>query len=286
MSFKASKIRGKRKEPVARGKQLIANAAIEEAYAKKIKILIDRMTKDYKKELFEGFDHKDVEAFYGADASTTVLFKRILGRLDRKWRGIFTAFAKDHAGWFAKKVDNYSTFTAKYSLKSLGLAEPKDVNTEALKETLQATIADNVSLITNIQEDFAKNIEGAVFRSIASDNPEEGSPAVMRELMERGNMSKRRAMLIAEDQNAKLYSALNSERMQQNGVELFGWKHSSAGKYPRESHIAREKQDVGYGPGIFRFDSPELWEGPKADQGLPGQAIRCRCRMIPIIQLG
>jgi uncharacterized protein with gpF-like domain len=286
MAFKASKARGKRKEPVARGTQLVPNAALKEAYAKKIKTLIDRMVDDYKDELFQGFGHKDVEFFYGEDASTTAIFKRILGRLDRKWRGVFAAFAKTHANWFASKVNTYSSFTVKHSLKSLGLAEPKDINTQNIKETLQATIAENVNLITNIQEDFAKNIEGLIFRSIASDNPEDNSPAVIRELMERGNMTKRRATLIAEDQNSKLYSALNSERMQQNGVELFGWKHSSAGKYPRESHIAREKEDVGYGPGIFRFDSPELWEGPKADRGLPGQAIRCRCRMIPIIQLG
>lgn len=242
--------------------------------------------KEYREDLARVFDNPSVDDFFVGDASPTNLFKRVLGRLDRRWRGIFSEFAKRHVNYFVEKVDDYSKFSTNHSLKNLGLDDPKDAKTQKMAETMKAAVQENVALITNIQEDFAKSIEGAVFRSLGTTNPSEavGSDEVMRELMHKGGMSKQRAQLIAEDQNSKLYSALNAERMNQNGVEKFRWRHSSAGKYPRASHIAREKQDVGYGPGIFRLDSPELWEGPQADKGLPGEAIRCRCRMIPIIE--
>lgn len=286
MAFKASKTRGRRTQPVAKGTQLIANAGIADAYAKSIKELIDAMMKDYRSELSAGEKHPDVEELYSGDASPTSFFKRILGRLDKKWRGVFTSFAKRHAEAFTKQVNNYSAFSTNHSLKQLGLDNPKDATTQRMSESIAAAIQENVALITNIQESYAKDIEGYVFRSIASPNPtENGIDQLMGNLMDTGDMSKRRAQLIAQDQNLKLYSALNKERMESNGVEKFQWKHSSAGKYPRHTHMEREKEDVGYGPGIFRFDSPELWEGPESDRGLPGQAIRCRCRMIPVIDL-
>lgn len=287
MAFRASKKRAPRpRQAIAEGKQLIANASIRDEYEAGLKIMINKMVADYRRELLRGFNHEDVEDFYTEDASVTVIFKRMLARLDKKWRDKFADFAKDHARRFTEKVDKYSAFTSIHSLKQLGLDKPKDVNTEKMVETIRAATLESANLITNIQADFAKDIAGNVFRSIASPVPSEnGSDKVLALLMERGDMTKRRASLIAEDQNSKLYSALNAERMNQNGIKLFRWKHSSAGKYPRESHIAREKENVGYGPGIFRFDSPELWEGPKNDQGLPGHAIRCRCRMIPVVDL-
>lgn len=287
MAFTASKERKRKsREPVAQGKPLVANAGLEDAYSSELKKLIDRMVADYRAELSDAFNAPPVEEHFTEDASATHYLKRTLQKLDRKWRTIFAPFAKRHAEAFTAKANKYSEFSAKHSLKQLGIDEPKDAQTAEIKETLQASIQENVALITNIQEKFANDIEGVVFRSVASNNPEEqGSDKVLSFLMDQGNMTKRRAQLIAEDQNSKLYTNLNKVRMEQNGVSKFKWRHSSASKYPRESHIRREKDDIGYGPGIYRFDSPELWEGPENDQGLPGEAIRCRCRMIPIIDV-
>lgn len=286
MAFKASSIRQRKRKPLAQGKALVANAGVADAYAKSMTDLVARMEEDYRKLFHSGFKDESVVEFYGEDASPSAILKRILGRLDRKWRGVFTTFAKEQAAKFTDKVDTHSSFQARYVLKGMGLENPKDANTEKMRETLQASIAENVSLITNIQEKFATDIEGVVFRSLASSDPKEtGTNSVMKALMERGDMSKRRAQLIAQDQNNKLYSALNAERMQQNKVELFKWKHVAGNKTSRQTHVERQTDDVGYGPGIYRFDSPELWEGPEADRGLPGQAIRCYCRMIPIIDL-
>jgi uncharacterized protein with gpF-like domain len=287
MAFKASKERKRKaREPIAQGTQLIASAAISDAYGSDLKALIDRMVKDYHAELSAAMQAPSAEGVLTEDASVTGLMKRTLQRLDRKWRGIFAPYAKRAAEAFVAKTDKYSQFSAKHSLKSLGIDQPKDVKTQEIKNSLQSAIEQNVSLITNIQEKFATEIEGVVYRSIASSNPEElGADKIMDFLKDREGMTKRRAQFIAEDQTSKLYTALNKSRMEQNGVSKFKWKHSSASLHPRQTHIDRQYQDVGYGPGIFRLDSPELWEGPEQDQGLPGEAIHCRCRMIPIVDL-
>lgn len=285
MAFRASTVRQRKAKPVAQGKPLIANAGLEDWYYKSMARLIRDMSKDYRSELDAAFGKRVVKAFYVGDASPTSILTRTLRRLRTKWTDVFSVFARNHADTFAQRGDDFSKFSSRHSLKALGIADPKSTGTAQLSEVVKSSIAENVALITNIQEDFAKDIEGTVFRSIASNNPADGSQAVVAKLLEREDMTLRRARTIARDQNSKLYTNLNKARMEQNGVELFRWRHSSAGKTQRHTHVQRQTQDVGHGPGVFRFDSPELWEGPRNDQGLPGEAINCRCRMIPIIDL-
>lgn len=284
MAFKASTERKRKTAPVATGKQLVANAGLESWYRDELDSIIRAMTDDYHAELSDAFKKRTVKAYYTADASVTSIMQRTLKRLKTKWSEAFTKFAAKHALMFADRGQTYAEFSSKHSLKALGIADPRDAKTTVIRDIVQASVAENVALITNIQQDYAKDIEGNVFRSLASNDPEQGTQAVMKDLMERGQMTKRRAATIARDQNSKLYTNLNAARMEANGVSKFRWKHSSAGKTQRRSHVERETQDVGYGPGIFRLDSPELWMGAKADQGLPGEAINCRCRMVPIIE--
>lgn len=285
MAFRASKERTRRRKPIAEGRQLIPNAGLEEWYRKELDRQIREMVADYKKELGYAFRKKPVVKYYAEDASPTSIMTRSLRRLRTKWEDVFERFSKRTAENFAAKGDDYSKFSSKHSLKSLGLDNPKDPKASIISEAVKASIQENVALIKNIQQDFAQDIEGNVYRSLASNDPEQGTNFVMKELIERGEMTKRRAHTIARDQNSKLYANLNKARMEANGVEKFEWVHSSAGKVPRQSHIERQYQDVGYGLGIFRFDSPELYQGPKNDRGIPGESINCRCRARPVLDL-
>lgn len=283
MAFRASKERGRRKTPMAQGQPLIPNSGIAAWYEREIRKELDAMTKEYKEETRASFRTSSVRQFYSEDASPTGVFKKSLGRLRKKWEKRFKELASKLAPKFVSKGATFSEFRSKHVLKGLGIVDPNDPKSVDFHATLQASIQENVALITNIQQDFANRIEGAVYRSVASNNPEEnGLSKVMQELLTGEGVSKRRAHNIAVDQNSKLYTNINKQRMQSNGMDFFRWKHSSAGKTQRHTHIQRQTQDIGYGPGIFRFDSPELWEGPQADAGLPGEAISCRCYMIPV----
>lgn len=284
MAFKASTERGRKKKVAGEGKQLFINAGVEAWYRKELDREILAMTQDYREAIRGCFENRSVRAFYTEDAAAANVFQGAMTRLRKKWAKRFEDLAKRLAPAFVQKGETYSAFTTKHVLKGLGVMDPNNPKSVDLHNALQASVAENVALITNIQQDFAKGIEGDVYRSIASNNPtENGSSKVMENLLKKEGITKRRAEVIARDQNAKLYTNLNKLRMEANGVKLFRWKHSSAGKTQRHTHLERQRQDVGYGPGIFRFDSPELWEGPQSDWGLPGEAINCRCRMQPII---
>lgn len=283
MAFKASKERGRRKTPMAQGKPMLPNAGIADWYSRELLREVNAMFKEYRVSTRDSFKDSSVRAFYAEDASPTNVFKKSLTRLRKKWEKRFSELAQRLAPKFVSKAANYSEFRSKHVLKDMGIADPRSPKSVEFHATLQASIQENVALITNIQQDFANRIEGAVYRSVASNNPNEnGLSKVMEELLSGEGVTKRRAHNIAVDQNSKLYTNINKQRMQSNGMDFFRWKHSSAGKTQRHTHIERQTQDVGYGPGVFRFDSPELWQGPQADQGLPGEAINCKCYMIPV----
>jgi SPP1 gp7 family putative phage head morphogenesis protein len=154
---------------------------------------------------------------------------------------------------------------------------PVSEYTKNIRNTLQASVDFNHTLVTGIQNDIHEKIFSAVMLSLTSPNPEEqGASGIFNAIMKTKQFSKDRAELIARDQNSKVYASLNTERMRQAGVEKFRWIHSSAGKVPRQTHLDKDGE-------IFDIDDPRLWEGPKADRGPPGWAINCRCRAAPVI---
>lgn len=85
-------------------------------------------------------------------------------------------------------------------------------------------------------------------------------------LIERGNVSERRAELIARDQVLKLAGSINQERQKQAGIEKYVW-NTSNDEAVRDTHEALE-------------DSIQRWDSPPPP-GHPGEDFQCRCVAIP-----
>jgi SPP1 gp7 family putative phage head morphogenesis protein len=281
MSFRASKKREKRKpEPIAQGTQLIASAPIRNWYDAQLKALVKAMMDDYREELVASFDIRPVaRVFKIGDASAAQTLQGNLNKLNGKWHSIFQQQAKKLAKSFVDKVDDHSKATVRHSLGVAGVTEPRMAYTSNVENTLESSIEFNNTLITGLQADAHEKIFNAVMLSLSSPNPEDqGIPGIMAALDKTAEITGDRAKLIARDQNSKVYSSLNVQRMKDNGIEKFRWIHSSAGKVPRPSHVERDME-------IFTMDDPRLWEGPKSDQGPPGWAINCRCRAVPVFDI-
>jgi SPP1 gp7 family putative phage head morphogenesis protein len=277
MAFKASKTRQKKaREPLGVGKPLIPSAAIKAWYESEMNAMARAMIDDYKAVLTKVIDSPNVQEYYAQDASANNAFKKALSALEKKWYDAFNSFAAKASKQFTKKVDEQATSSTLFSLSTAGLKEPRATYSDSVKQTLQAAQEFNNTLITGIQQDVHEKIYTAVMLSLTSPNPEQqGSSGIVNALNDAGHFSKERTKLIARDQTSKVYSALSDDRMRENGCTKFKWMHSSAGKVPRESHVAKDGE-------IFELNDPRLWEGPKADQGPPGWAINCRCRKQPI----
>jgi len=279
MGFKASKKREQQAaEPVGRGLPIVPSAALEAWYKKQLKDMTYSMLEDYKKMILGEVKSEQGKRFYATDALFTTSFNSVLKSLQQRWGKIFEGFAEKLAPEFVNKVDGQATSATLHSLSIAGLKAPVATYNAAVANVLQASVDFNHTLITGLASEAHEKIHTAVMLSLTSSNPEEqGMGGIKAALVKAGIDSEKRINFIAQDQTSKLYSSLSDERMEQNGCDEFEWLHSSAGKFPRHTHVEKNGQ-------IFKLNDPRFWTGPKGDQGPPGWAPCCRCKRVPIIR--
>jgi SPP1 gp7 family putative phage head morphogenesis protein len=260
-----------------RGKRLALPAGVALRYAAKLDALVAAMCADVSKQFARLLEHPDVAAHFGqamdiSPASQT----RILSRALRdKWSQIFGGDASDLAQTMLGQADKASASATYSSLKELsgGLSLKTDFIKGRMREMLKASISENVSLIKSIPAEYFAKIESKVMRSITSGH---GLEDLVPFFEEQEGMTARRAKNIAIDQTHKAYNGFNKGRMQAGGVKSYEWVHSGGGLHPRRMH-----QDMS--GKIYRFDKPPIIE-ENGERGIPGQAINCRCTMVPVIQ--
>jgi SPP1 gp7 family putative phage head morphogenesis protein len=135
-----------------------------------------------------------------------------------------------------------------------------------VEETVETVVARNVALVRDVSDQARGRISEAVFRGVQQRTP---AREVAKELREVVDMGRARSVRIASDQATKLTSALDTERMQQAGIEKWKWMHS--GKlHPREEHRRRHER-------VYTFAEPP------AD--MPGELPFCGCRKLAVIDL-
>ena len=101
---------------------------------------------------------------------------------------------------------------------------------------------------------------------------------IANNIQEATGITRRRARGIARDQAAKLHGEITERRQRQAGIKYFRWVTSKDERVGTD-HARAAARDVGYGPGVYRWDRP-----PK--EGIPGRATRpnCRCTATPIFE--
>lgn len=126
--------------------------------------------------------------------------------------------------------------------------------------------AENVALIRGLPDDIAGQIEKLVTRALSSGTPH---PELARQIEERFAVGESRARLIARDQIGKLYGQVNASRQQELGITHFVWR-TVHDERVRPEHAALDGE-------TFRYDDPP-------SEGLPGEAIACRCSADPLFE--
>lgn len=183
------------------------------------------------------------------------------------------------ASRFAAKVNRHSRTSVWSSLEKLSKAITVGV---ADVSDLTPQIQTNVELITNLSTAAQEKLT----KLYLEHGPDQSK--IYPELKE---MVGSRAKLISVDQNAKIFTSLNTERMLASGLETFIWDHSSAGKTPRPCHVKRDGKEFllsGSSAELHNLDGSDANNDDgckKGDVGKPGYAIHCRCRMRPKLSL-
>lgn len=284
--FKISKSRkdwlGSR-DTTLNGAPLNYNASQQQKYVKALRELVLKMNEITKREIIKLFKSttskdffKNQEAIAATDESIAAQAKKLINKLTKTFEDLFNGSAARIANKMVDGATQNSETVLKGSLKKLsgGLALKTSIVPKGMEDVSQSVVNENVQLIKSIPQKYLTDVTSAIMRSITTGN---GLDDLLPEVEKYNAMSERRAKNLALDQTRKAYNAINKQRMLALGVKKFRWIHSGGGQHPRKDHIAMNGN-------IYSFDDPPVIDKNTGERGIPGQAINCKCTMVPVIE--
>lgn len=154
------------------------------------------------------------------------------------------------------------------------------IGPESVRQTLEAAINWNVSLVKDVSAQARQRIASSVFSGLNQRRP---ARDVAREIREAVAMTRRRSINIASHQLTAISSALDEERQSEAGLDVWAWRHS--GKvHAREHHRARDGNLYSDNPARVgtKVGSKTVLAAPKRDDQ-PGMPPFCGCRRQGIV---
>lgn len=251
------------------------NLGLERAYQKRLDALITEMHASLLWWLRAALRRREPEiiALMAQDDSPAREIGAVFRRLARKWQRRFDQAAPDLAVYFATAMSDRSDKVLQNILKKGGFSV-KFRQTRAVNDVLQATVQENVSLIKSIAQQHLGQVEGMVMRSVQHGRDLQH---LVDGLENQLGVSKRRARLIARDQNNKATATIQRVRQAEVGIKEAVWVHSGGGREPRPSHAKAGRDRV-------RYDVSAGWFDPAEQRHIfPGELINCRCVSRPVV---
>lgn len=264
--------------PAVKSKQKILppvrpNVGVEVTYRKRLQRLIDEMNNSIGYWL---------AACYGSnppaiaqDELPAAELLKTFRQLRRRWLKKFNDAAPKIARAFAESSKNHVDNSFQKILEDAGMVVDFKM-TSTVRDVFTASVAENVGLIKSIASENLTDVEGILMRSVTVGRD---LGTMTQELEKRFDLTRKRASLIARDQNNKATAVITLARQQEAGILKARWLHSSAGKKPRPDHVAFSQGKLG-GPE-YDVSKGALISG---EWIYPGQLINCRCVSRPILE--
>lgn len=245
-----------------------ANTGVRAKYQKQLKALI--------KEMADSVDYW-LTATYNAtppliaqDAKNPVrTINRQMRELTKRWLKRFDEAAPQIAEAYLKQMFRMSDSGMREALKTAGFAVQFELTPE-MREAFEASLAENISLIKSIPEQYLSDVEGIINRSYGAGRD---LATMVEELRDRYKVTSDRAVLIARDQSNKANAVVIRTRQLQLGITEAIWKHSHAGRVPRPSHLKADGK-------VYKISEGMFLDGKWVQ---PGQEINCRCTSRAVI---
>lgn len=253
----------KRKPKTARA--VLPNKGVEVWYREALEKLVGQMSKSVEYWVEAAYKATPPRMEVAMDALPSAELSKRVKELSRQWTKRFDDMAEKIADDFAKKGVKHTDSSFMAALKDAGWTVQFKV-TPVMRDAINATIQENVSLIKSIPEQYLMEVEGLVMRGFTRGRDLHD---ISQELQKRYGVTKRRAALISRDQCNKLTATVTQARRTELGITQAIWVHSGAGKHPRPSHVKAGKDKA-----VFDVQKGLFLDG---EWVLPGQAINCRC---------
>ncbi|NWC11927.1 minor capsid protein [Pseudomonas agarici] len=203
------------------------------------------------------------------DESPAMMMRKAMRKLSQRWQGKFSDLADTLSKSFADRALSNSDVSLRNAMEAAG-ATVKFTMTAEMNDVYQGCIGEQVGLIKSIASEHLSEVQGLVMRSVQRGRD---LGELSEELQKRYGITKRRAALIARDQNNKATSAMQSARQRAIGIKEGIWRHSGGGKVPRHSHVQASGKAFDLAKGMF-IDGEWI---------MPGEKINCRCGWSPVI---
>ncbi|TAL90941.1 MAG: phage head morphogenesis protein [Candidimonas sp.] len=197
------------------------------------------------------------------DASPAMELRKAMRKMARRWQHRFDQAAPELADYFATNAVDRADGALKSILKRSGFSVEFKMTAEA-NDVMQATIGEQVGLIKSIASEHLTQVEGLVMRSVSAGRD---LHSLAESLEKSYGVTKRRAALIARDQNNKATASINRVRQEALGIDEAEWMHSRGGAHPRPSHVAANGKRYKVKEGML-IDGEYI---------RPGEKINCRC---------
>ena len=116
--------------------------------------------------------------------------------------------------------------------------------------------------------------------------------ALVKRIKELGDVTQRRAEMIADDQTAKVTEAMIVARCRNAGIKKVMWVHSGISMHPRDVHRRKwdghtgkfNRKPNGFNGYIFDIDKPP-YDHVAKQYVYPAQLPNCKCTLIPVISV-
>ena len=247
------------------------NPGIQAAYQRKLDAMIGAMNRDTLATVKRTWRAKK-PATLALDKSAAAELNAAMARLVARWTAYFDGLAQSIARRFATATMSAADISARASLRQAGLTVKWKL-TPAANDAYRAVIAENVGLIRSIPAQYLTQVQGDVMRSVAAGR----DLAMLTDAIERQyGVTRRRAELIARDQNNKATGVIVKTRMQEAGFTHAVWIHSGGGDKPRPGHVKAGRERL-----VFELAKGAFIDG---EWILPGQLINCRCVSRPVLE--
>lgn len=197
--------------------------------------------------------------------------QRSLEKWGAQWIKRFDLMAEKLSLDFAAKNKQATETAMKSAFSKAGFTVPFKP-TRASIEAYKVVAAEQVGLIKSIPQQFLSRVQAQVWESVKRGAD---LKTLSTELEKSYGVTRKRAALIARDQNAKAKATIEAVRHQELGIKQAIWMHSHAGKEPRPTHQKMNNKLYDLAKGMYDVD-----EGKYVH---PGELINCRCTMRPYI---
>jgi len=255
-----------------------ANSGVREWYAAQLIALVDEMHDDVSTAVLETYaPHAPSELAHDAPRKRPeTMLKRALKKWGDMWTRKLDGLSLDLSRKFARKNFTVTQTAMKAAFREAGFTvafKPSPASVTAY----QAVAAEQVNLIKSIPAQYLKSVQSSVWTSVMKGGD---LHSLSQDLAKNYDVTKKRAALIARDQNNKATGVIEKVRQMELGITDAFWQHSHGGKVPRPTHLAADGRRYKIALGMWDPDANGKGKGAFVQ---PGFLINCRCTNRPIL---